>query len=415
MRFLALLSLLVAHQQPPRNLSAVPAVVGPNVIIRLGYTISGADSVLTKNTSPGEAHRRLATGTAATKDSFVVARPAGGVQLGGNVCVQTKKGTKLSAEKCTPWNYTEDYPAPPDPVINGVTVDTTGNATGTNEPAGYVTVVNEDFAEPTITVESGRSNKRYTSVREQGGILAAGLTGWPYSLQVAPATITPPPTGSFGADALRVGSEDGYLAAIEIPQGWNPGGSEAPSQWGSEGGIHKPALYLMLRFKLSANYAQWQGNKIGYIYAGTKSPLFIAMEPEGAYTTQAAAQTRPIRIRVGLQGVLPQPSTGWQTWNAEPNLGTSAQWKLTRDVWHVIEMHLVGNSTGVADGALRLWLNGVLIIDRRDVGYFGGSNSSQASFSSWSWKPTHNGFNGVPYQFSVYQAVDRLYISVPSA
>lgn len=282
-----------------------------------------------------------------------------------------------------------------------------------NEPAGYRTLIDEDFAAPSIRANNGQSNKRFAVVREQGGLYKPGDTGWPFTLQITPTGVTPAPTGNFNAEALRDGSEDGYVAAIEVPQGWNPRGSEAPSQWGLSGGFGegRTAIYLMFRFKLSANYAQYHGNKIGYIYAGRKSPLFIALEPQGAYTDQGAAQRRPIKIRVGLQGVVPQPSTGWVTWNAEPNVGLPSQAIVSRGQWHTIEMHLVGNTRGQPNGQLRLWLDGVKIIERGDVGYFGGSNSTAAAFTTWSWKPTHNSFAGKPYQFSVYQAMDHFYVS----
>lgn len=281
-----------------------------------------------------------------------------------------------------------------------------------NEPQGYVTLIDEDFAAPSIRNSGGQSSKHFKVVREQGGLFKPGKSGWPYTLQITPEGVTPAPTGNFNAEALRDGSEDGYVAAIEVPQGWNPRGSEAPSQWGLNGGFGKQkAVYLMLRFKLSANYAQWNGNKIGYIYAGKKSPLFIALEPQGAFTDQGAAQRRPIRIRVGLQGVLPQPSTGWATWNAEPNVGMPSQAIVSRGNWHTIEMQLVGNTPGQVNGQLRLWLDGAKIIERGDVGYFGGKSSTEDAFTTWSWKPTHNGFKGQPYQFSVYQAMDRFYVS----
>ena len=145
-------------------------------------------------------------------------------------------------------------------------------------------------------------------------------------------------------------------------------------------------------------------------------PIFIALVPEGSFTTQAAAVNRPVRIRLGLQGVIAPASgkeAGWESWNAEPNLGTTSQHHITRGVWHDIEIQLIGNSAGQANGVVRMWLNGVKIIDYSQAGFFGGTNSSANYWSMFTWAPTHDDFNNVPYEFAVYQYVDNAYFATP--
>jgi hypothetical protein len=94
-----------------------------------------------------------------------------------------------------------------------------------------------------------------------------------------------------------------------------------------------------------------------------------------------------------------------------PNLGTLAQWELARGVWHDIEVQMVSNTPGVANGIFRMWLDGLKIMEFTNVGYFGGSYSSQNSWSGFAWTPTHNSFNGEPYHFSVFQYMDFAYFS----
>lgn len=284
-----------------------------------------------------------------------------------------------------------------------------------NEPVGYQEILTENFDNPSIVQVGGSSYKRYTHWHERGGVTYVGTTGWPDSLQITPTTIVPAPVGTFDVPSLRNGTLDNYVAAIQVPQGWNPGGSEAPSSWSMINGFGsgRTEIYIRMRFQLSSNYAHWNGSKIGYIYCGSAAPIFFALVPIGSYTTQVAAQSRPVKIRAGLQGVVPQPSTGWPSWNAEPNMGTSSDWYLNRGQVDLIEIQCIGNTVGVADGILRMWLRGVQIMEYTDVGYWGGDHYTIAEFSRFSWTPTHDDFGGDDYDFSVYQSMDQFYCSAP--
>jgi hypothetical protein len=277
-----------------------------------------------------------------------------------------------------------------------------GSSGHANQPSGYVGISNEPFANFTVITSGGRYYRKFPQWVEDGT--------WS-------TTSGDPDLGVHTSGEGGSGTLDGSAASIRVPQGWYTAtGSAFPGMWRVDLPGQRSSIYAHFRFKLSSNYIHWNGSKFGYFYAGTKSPIFIALVPEGSFTTQTAAINRPVRIRLGLQGVIAPASgheAGWESWNAERNLGTASQAHITRGVWHDIEIQLIGNSAGRADGVVRMWLNGVKIIEYNQAGFFGGTNSSAAYWSMFTWAPTHDDFNNVPYEFSVYQYVDNAYFATP--
>jgi hypothetical protein len=122
-------------------------------------------------------------------------------------------------------------------------------------------------------------------------------------------------------------------------------------------------LYLAYYFKYSGN---WQGhltgiNKHGYVWYGN-TPVFV-YEVEGV-------GSGPLTSRMALQTPIVQPnSSGWYTQNLVP----SAQF--TRGQWALMEIVLIGNTAGTADGALDWYMDGVHVAHYSGIQYTSGTTA----------------------------------------
>lgn len=103
---LALASTATAQITPPAQLKVTTVVKSPTqYYVGLQYTLPGApDSVLTsvKQSTTIVASRRKKGSLA---EWYARANPAKGVTVSGTACVQSKKGTALSAQVCGPWSF----------------------------------------------------------------------------------------------------------------------------------------------------------------------------------------------------------------------------------------------------------------------------------------------------------------------
>ena len=122
-------------------------------------------------------------------------------------------------------------------------------------------------------------------------------------------------------------------------------------------------FYFCYWIKHSSN---WQGHltgisKHGYVWMGG-NPLFV-YEAEGA-------GNQALHTRMALQGVVAQPNTdGWYGQNLVPNA------TLTRGQWDYIEILLTGNTSGTANGAMDVYLNGVQVSHWTGIQYSSGTTA----------------------------------------
>ena len=270
-------------------------------------------------------------------------------------------------------------------------------------PADYNRICLEEFRTLTVSGTATSSSKKFDVLDESA--FYPGPDGDKDVKHITPTGIRPLPFGDFDVEADARGLfVDGYGAAIEIAKGHNPIGSNAPGSLSTKAAFGKHGGMLAVwRFGLSRNYIHWNGSKIGYGRGVGTQPYFLSLLPIGPYTSQLEAIERPIKLRIGLQNVIPRPGTTSATWNADsPDAFT-----LERGRMNEIAVLTERNTPGLADGLLRVTLNGNVIIDRRDVGWF--QPGAEHVFTGVQWTPTHDDFQSTDdYDFSVYQYVDRL-------
>jgi hypothetical protein len=146
---------------------------------------------------------------------------------------------------------------------------------------------------------------------------------------------------------------------FRYPAGYNGGSSPGLTE-----NTHNSyrTLYIGYWVKHSAN---WQGhdtgvNKHGYVWHnGTDPKVFFSASGSGSGT---------LRPRIGLQGAEVEPSR--DSWYP-PNLVTGAAF--TRGSWDLVEIVLVGNTSGTANGSLDVYLNGVHVTHAEGIQYSTGA------------------------------------------
>ena len=90
--------------------------------------------------------------------------------------------------------------------------------------------------------------------------------------------------------------------------------------------------------------------------------------------------------------------------NWYPNLAPTGE--IVRGQWYHIEVLLVGNTSGSANGSADWWLNGAKIGSHSGIQFIPGDNL----WESISWAPTWGGL-GSTVSTEMYQYMDHMYIS----
>ena len=96
-----------------------------------------------------------------------------------------------------------------------------------------------------------------------------------------------------------------------------------------------------------------------------------------------------------------------------PNLVSDAEAAMTRDVWHEMEMKLVGNTPGVANGEMHWWkksAGGSRIKIGEYVGIMFAAGGGTGHWSQNSWNPTWGGTGGT-VSSEMSQVIDHIYMS----
>ena len=237
-----------------------------------------------------------------------------------------------------------------------VTVTAGAPPSGSNEPAGFTTLVDRSFS---------------------------GLTelGWGASALLSLATDLSAPRS-----APAVGQ-------VTYPAGFG-GGSDPAMTWlaGVESRGYRQ-LYLSFWVKLSSN---WQGhgsgvNKIGFVWLHGNPVVYFSAQGSGS---------GPLEPQIRLQ------NTPAGARNLTPNLGGAVH---TRGEWHRWEIVLVVNDGDQANGQAHWWIDGVKVGQYTDVLY-GTSGQSKVWGDEVSWKPIWGG-TGETVQQTMYMWMDHFYIS----
>lgn len=92
--------------------------------------------------------------------------------------------------------------------------------------------------------------------------------------------------------------------------------------------------------------------------------------------------------------------------NLEPNVDRSLL--ITAGRWHHVELLMELNQAGAANGTLRLWVDGKLVLSYGDVVYL--VPGATRGFQAFKWAPTWGGAGGVRSRNDAIQ-IDHVYIS----
>jgi uncharacterized protein YjdB len=147
-------------------------------------------------------------------------------------------------------------------------------------------------------------------------------------------------------------------SALVIP--WNAGTAGG----NGVGQAYKPisgaatTLYVCMWLKFSSN---WQGpfgdaNKIMYPFVGGGGNKFI-LEGRGS-------GSGPLLVSIGLQGTI-TPGTVF----------TNSNLSFRRGQWDLVEVIMKANSSGVADGRIDVYLNGVLAVSQPNIQWTSGAST----------------------------------------
>jgi hypothetical protein len=267
-------------------------------------------------------------------------------------------------------------------------------------------------------VAAGTSQITATSEGKAG---AAMLT-----VQAVVVPPPPPPTGTNEPTGMTVLTERSFSALNE--NGWtNTGGSSysivadasAPRSPSSVGQVKFPAgfgsgnapvvlekawsttnktLYVSFWVKFSSN---WDGNdsgvnKIFHFWIGGSNRLVL--NARGVGSGRLLTEVELQGIKAG--GNYDAGTTALFT----ANLGPTGE--LVRNQWLHWEAVFVGNSSGVANGTVDWWADGV------KVGHYSGLQfvAGAGLWEELEWSPTYGGF-GAAVPADQYQWIDHLYIS----
>ncbi len=230
----------------------------------------------------------------------------------------------------------------------------------------------------------------------------------------------PPPTGSVEPPGMTVITERPFSAMNE--DGWTDGSiivsdPTAPKSPSSIGQIVFPAgftggnapaqtypnktfsyrtQYIAVWMKISSN---WQGhqtgaNKILHVYVGGSNHVVVNLWGSGSGMMQAG---------ILLQGIVNNGSGGTSA-NWYSNLGPTGE--IVRGQWHHLEVLLVGNTNGAANGSVDWWLDGVKNGSYSGIEYVPGDGL----WEGLNWSPTWGG-SGDVVSSTMTMSFDHFYMS----
>jgi hypothetical protein len=172
-------------------------------------------------------------------------------------------------------------------------------------------------------------------------------------------------------------------------------GGYAPSTL--ERQVNATTLYVAAWVKFSSN---WQShlsgvNKILHFWIGGGNKLVI--------TAAGYDPVGPLTGRISLQGVVSggNNNDGGITGTYESNL------QFVRGAWTKIEVIAVANTSGAANGSVKLYLNGVLATQCSGIKF---TNDTNPGFTLFSWAPVWGG-TGDTVSSTMYEYMDHVYIS----
>lgn len=225
-----------------------------------------------------------------------------------------------------------------------------------------------------------------------------------------PGTAIPNSAGANGrcyASSVGAVSVQGNALQTRFRAGLASGG--APANYGcyDYAGRSLSALYFSAWVLIvGPNYEnQATGTKMGFLAAGRQNGgenevWFMLVNPAGKQAIQSAW---PMQVR--QQGV-PQANG---TVNRNLTQNVDGRQLMTAGTWHHWELAATINTMGQADGTLRLWIDGVLVSNYRDVIYRAPGYPNL--FGLYKWNPTWGGSTGYTKTRDDFMQIRDVYVS----
>jgi uncharacterized protein YjdB len=264
----------------------------------------------------------------------------------------TAQVTVTSEGKSAIATITVTAPAPPPPPPPG----------GSNEPTGLTAISDRPFNSTTSTYTAGEDG---WWDNDNGG----GMT----IVQDATAPKSPSSVGR-----------------MNYPAGFSGGNSPGSV----ERQVNVTTLYVATWVKFSSN---WQShpsgvNKILHLWINGANRLVI--------TAAGYVSDGPLTARISLQGI----SAGGNNSDGSGTYESNAQF--IRGQWHKIEVIAVANTSGAANGSVKLYIDGVLATSCSGIAFVSGS----ANWDLAMWSPTWGGA-GATVAATQYMEMDHIYLS----
>ena len=250
------------------------------------------------------------------------------------------------------------------------------SASTTHEPSGYVR-----FAENDLKSLPGGLWVRTSLL---------GCWSWPYAgdpdLTIATASTGPRSPSPFMSTRFPTGLVAGRAPVIF--GGWE--GRKA----------HKSKVYMSVWIRIRGNSYENQasGTKFGFLSYGDDE----SNRQNQGFLILNGRSTQGIFSSFTFKFV----QTKHVVSNRHQNVNTGALF--TAGPWHQLETIYEVNTIGKADGKLRMWVDGIQIMNYTDMVYI--TAAKPVKFNYWNWNPTWGGMTGVRTRTD-YIDIDHVYMS----
>lgn len=158
-------------------------------------------------------------------------------------------------------------------------------------------------------------------------------------------------------------------------------------------------LYLALALRMSPNWYGHSGSSVNKVlYIGQSTMLLVR-----------GGRNNPLFPRFGTQGAENRNCD----WDSEANRAkpTREQAEIRRGAWHNIEVLMEMGDRGQPNGAVKLWKDGVLILDFVGIRMLRATDDQYGEIGSIRWHPIYGGQGGVDVPADQWQEIDHFYIS----